>query len=93
MTVEAGHILITAMAQDKQHGMVYNEDGTKPIETGGPPLLLEPVQATLVFKGAALTSAKVVDVYGVPADGQVERSGNTFAIDGRYATYYYEVKR
>jgi len=91
--IESAHILITAMAQDKQYAAVYNEDGTKLIETGGPPLLLEPVQATLVFKGAALTSAKVVDVYGVPANGQIERSGNTFAIDGRYATYYYEVKR
>ena len=91
--IESGHILITAMAQDKQLGTVYNEDGTKLIETGGPPLLLEPVQATLTFKGAALSSAKVVDVSGVPADGQIERMGNTFDIDGRYATYYYEVKR
>jgi hypothetical protein len=91
--IDSAHILITAMAQDKQFGTVYNEDGTNLIETGGPPLLLEPVQATLVFKGAPLSSAKAVDVYGVPADGQIERSGNTFAIDGRYATYYYEVKR
>jgi len=91
--IESEHILITAMAQDKQLGTVYNEDGTKLIETGGPPLLLQPVQATLTFKGAALSSVKVVDVYGVPADGQIERTGNTFAIDGRYASYYYEVKR
>ncbi|MEA3226668.1 MAG: hypothetical protein U9Q07_12025, partial [Planctomycetota bacterium] len=91
--IESAHILITAMARDKQYGTVYNEDGTKLIETGGPPLLLEPVQATLTFKGASLSSAKVVNVYGVPADRQIERSGNTFAIDGRYATYYYEIKR
>ncbi|UCF16977.1 MAG: hypothetical protein JSW59_05855, partial [Phycisphaerales bacterium] len=91
--IESEHILITAMAQDKQYGTIYNQDGTRLIETGGPPLLLEPVQATLTFKGAPLSSAKRVDVYGVPADGQIERSGNTFAIDGRYATYYYEVKR
>jgi len=91
--IESAEILITAMAQDKQFGAVYNEDGTKLIETGGPPLLLEPVQATLVFKGAAINSAKAVDVYGVPEDAQIERTGNTFAIDGRYATYYYEVRR
>jgi len=47
----------------------------------------------LTFKGAPLTSVKVLDVYGVPKQRQVERTGNTFAIDGRYATYYYQVKR
>ena len=81
------------MAQDKQYGTVYNEDGTKLIETGGPPLFLEPVQAILTFKGASLASVNVVDVYGVPTARQVERTGNTFNIDGRYATYYYQVKR
>ena len=91
--IESGHILVTAMAQDKQLGTVYNEDGTKLIETGGPPLLLEPVQAILTFKGAPLTSVNVVDVYGVPTARQVERTGNSFSIDGRYATYYYQVKR
>jgi len=91
--IESAHILITGMAQDKQHGAVYSDDGTELIETGGPPLFLEPVQATLTFKGAPLTSANVVDVYGVPVAQQVERTGNTFSIDGRYATYYYQVKR
>jgi hypothetical protein len=91
--IESGHVLITAMAQDKQYGTVYNEDGTNLIETGGPPLLLEPVQAILTFKGAPLMSVNVVDVYGVPVTRQVERTGNTFEIDGRYATYYYQVKR
>jgi len=91
--IKSGHILITAMARDKQHGAVYSDDGTELIETGGPPLFLEPVQATLTFKGAPLTSVKMIDVYGVPAARQLERTGNTFSIDGRYATYYYQVKR
>jgi hypothetical protein len=91
--IESGHILVTALARDKQLGAVYNEDGTELLETGGPPLLLEPVQATIALKGGPLTSAKVVDVYGVPTDRQLERTGNTFRIDGRYATYYYEIRR
>jgi hypothetical protein len=91
--IESGHILITAMAQDKQHGTVYSDDGTELIETGGPPLFLEPVQAALTFKGSELSSVNVVDVYGVPTAQQVERTGNTFSIDGRYATYYYQIKR
>lgn len=91
--IESEHILITAMAQDKQYGTVYNNDGTELIETGGPPLLLEPIQANITLKGGPVTSVNVVDVYGVPTNQQVERASNTFTIDGRYATYYYEVKR
>jgi hypothetical protein len=91
--IESRHILITAMARDKQLGTVYNDDGTELLETGGPPLLLEPVQATITLKGGSVTSVKVVDVYGVPTDRQVERTGNTFRLDGRYATYYYEIRR
>ncbi len=91
--IESEHVLITAMAQDKQLGAVYNEAGTELLQTGGPPLLLEPVQATITFKGNPVTSIRVVDVYGVPTDREVEHDGNTVRIDGRYATYYYEVNR
>ena len=91
--IESEHVLITAMARDRQVGTVYNEDGTQLLATGGPPLLLEPVQATITFKGGPIASARVVDVYGVPTDRALEHSGNTIRIDGRYGTYYYEVKR
>jgi hypothetical protein len=91
--IESRHILITALAQDKQHGAVYSDNGTELIETGGPPLFLEPVQAAVTFKGDPLTSVNVIDVYGVPTAQQIERTGNTFSIDGRYATYYYQVQR
>jgi len=92
--VESEHILITAMARDKQYGATYNNDGTELLDAGGPPLLLEPVQATISIKGGPLASVKVVDVYGVPTDLDVHRDiDNTFRIDGRYASYYYEVTR
>jgi hypothetical protein len=91
--IESEHILITAMARDKQLGAVYNNAGTELLQTGGPPLLLEPVQATIRFKGGPVTSASVVDVYGVPTDRDLAHSGNTIRIDGRYATYYYEIRR
>jgi hypothetical protein len=91
--IESEHVLITAMAQDKQLGAVYNETGTELLQAGGPPLLLEPVQATLRFKGDPVTTVRVVDVYGVPTERACERDGNTIRIDGRYATYYYEVRR
>jgi hypothetical protein len=91
--IESGHMLITALARDKQYGTVYNEGGTQLLDTGGPPLLLEPVQATIALKGQPISSVKAVDVYGVPTDRDLDRTGNTFRIDGRYATYYYEVVR
>jgi hypothetical protein len=91
--IDSGHILITALARDKQLGTIYSYGGYQLDETGGPPLKLEPVQATITFKGDPIMSAKAVDVYGVPTDTDVERVGNTITIDGRYATYYYEIKR
>jgi hypothetical protein len=91
--VESGHILITAMARDRQTGARYSEDGTRLLDTGGPPLLMEPVRATITLGGAPVTSARAVDVYGVPTGTEIERRGNAVTIDGRYATYYYEVKR
>ena len=91
--IESNHILMTAMAQDKQLGSLYNESGTELLETGGPPLLLEPVQATITLKGEPLDQVRVVDVYGVPTDKVLDAMGNTFRIDGRFKTYYYEIRR
>jgi len=88
------HILITAMARDKQTGARYNEDGTALLALGAPPLLMEPVQATIRFEGEAPTEVNALDVYGVPTDRSVELDADGgFRIDGRYRTYYYEVKR
>jgi hypothetical protein len=87
------HILITAMARDRQTGTEYNADGTQLIKAGGPPLWMEPVQAKITLTGAAPKSVKVVDLYGVPTSVSVPLMGNNFTIDGRFATYYYEVRR
>ncbi len=91
--VDSEHILITAMAKDKQTNAQFSADYSQLEVLGGSPLMLEPVQATITFGGDAITSARVVDVFGVPTRTDVERSGNTITIDGRYQTYYYEVQR
>jgi len=90
---DSKHILITAMARDAQTGSRYSPDNSELLEAGKPPLMMEPVEARLSFKGAPIRSVRVVDIYGVPTGQEVERQGDTIAIDGRYATYYYEVKR
>ena len=51
------------------------------------------IHGELTFRGPPIKSVKVVDIYGVPTDKEVEREDNQVTIDGRYATYYYEVKR
>ncbi|HZJ15958.1 MAG TPA: hypothetical protein VFD27_12975 [Chthoniobacteraceae bacterium] len=88
------HILITALAQDKQTGTRYNADGTLLEATGTAPLLLEPVQAVLKFTGAKPAQVNALDHYGVPTGKSVPISADgSIAIDGTYQAYYYEVKR
>jgi hypothetical protein len=90
----SAHILITAMARDKQTGALYSADGKRLNVMGAPPLLMEPVQATLKLKGAKPSVVNVLDLYGVPTGRTVEVGADgAFAIDGRFRTYYYEVKR
>jgi hypothetical protein len=91
---ESEHVLITALARDKQTGTEYSEDGRTLRTIGGPPLLMEPVQATVRLRGAAPSRVNALDVYGVPTGQSVPVDGDgRFTIDGRFRTYYYEVRR
>ena len=86
-------ILVTALAQDTEAGALYAGGGTSLTAIGGPPLLLQPVQASITMGGLPVSSVRVVDVYGVPTNANVPVTGNTFTIDGTYATYYYQILR
>ncbi len=91
---ESKHVLITAMARDKQTGSEYSPEGMQLLKLGGPPLLMEPVQATVRMNGSAPTSVNVLDVYGVPTGKSVKLGGDgAFDLSGVYRTYYYEIKR
>ena len=92
---ESKHILITALAQDKQTGAKYNADGTRLDSTGTAPLLLEPVQATLKFTGPKPASVTPCDACGVPMPGKSApiAADGSVVIDGAFRAYYYEVKR
>ena len=88
------HILITAMARDKQTGARYSEDGSQLLAKGGPPLLMEPVEATLRFAGDAPKRVTALDIYGVPTSRVVPVGpSGEIVIDGTYQTYYYEIRR
>jgi hypothetical protein len=88
------HILITALAQDKQSGARYSADGKTLESVGTAPLLLEPVQAKITLKGPKPLSVTPCDHYGVPLPRQVPIAPDgAFEINGTYRAYYYEVKR
>lgn len=91
---DSKHVLITAMARDKQTGSEFNEDWSELLVEGRPPLLLEPVQARIRLAGARPKTVRPLDLYGVPRDGQLKvNDDGTFEIDGTSRTYYYEVLR
>ncbi len=91
---QSKHILVTAMARDKQTGSVFNDDWSRLEVVGGPPLLLEPVQATLKLKGDEPSVVRTLDIYGVPTSREVKIEGDgSFRINGLYSTYYYEIRR
>lgn len=91
---ESRHVLITAMARDTQADARYSEDGTQLLQVGGPPLLMEPVEATILLKGPAPRAVNVLDVYGVPTGQAVAtETDGSFALGGQYRAYYYEVTR
>lgn len=92
--VDSRHILVTAMARDKQTGTRYNGDGSQLLTVGGPPLLMEPVQARIRLAGARPVSIRVLDVYGVPTERTVPvQPDGSFTLDGTYRSYYYDIRR
>jgi hypothetical protein len=91
---ESKHILITALAQDKQTGTRYSADGTRLEATGTAPLLLEPVQATFKLAGAKPVKIAALDHYGLATGKNVPVAADgAVTIDGTYRAYYYEVRR
>lgn len=91
---ESSRILITAMARDKQTGAEFNEDWSRLEQVGSPPLLMEPVQATIRLAGPAPTHVRALDIYGVPTDrGPQITDHGSFYIDGTQRTYYYLIER
>ena len=92
--VKSRQILVTALARDKQTGSIYNADWSQLTQVGGPPLLLEPVQARIKLKGAPPRQVRPLDFYGVPkAKAIALQADGTFAIDGTHQTFYYEIRR
>lgn len=89
--VESRHVLLTALARDRQTGAAYSDAGDRLLDLGGPPLLLEPVQASIAWRGRPIASVKPVDPYGVPREAELSVAAGSFAIDGTHTAYLYEI--
>jgi len=93
---ESGKILVTALAQDKQYGTEYEGEGeeTRLVKVGAPPLMMEPVQASLTFGGEPFTRAEALDMHGRRTGTALIANGDgAYRIDGTYTTFYYLFER
>ena len=88
-------VLVTAIAQERWTGSEIEGVGDESLlnALGGPPLMMEPVQAKLTFN-AEFTSAEALDVHGRSTGKMVEPdSEGAYHIDGRFSTMYYIFRR
>jgi hypothetical protein len=88
-------VLVTAVAREKWTGSEIEGvgEGARLNTLGGPPLLLEPVQASLRFN-IAFDSAEALDLHGRRRQRPMQpASDGSYSLDGRYATAYYLFER
>ncbi len=90
---ESGRILVTALARDRQTGARFSADGKTLEYLGGPPLLLEPVQARIQAKGGGRLVLSALDPNGDrTGEGAVGDRGEV-GISGIYGSYLYLLER
>ncbi len=85
-------ILVNAVGRAKNTGMRYSGDRTEVIDIGGPPVVVEPIRATITIDRPGEAVVYVLDHDGRRTDRTVPIVGGRFTIDGaRYKTIYYQV--
>jgi uncharacterized protein (TIGR03382 family) len=91
----SSRVLVTAVAREKWTGSEIEGvgPGARLVSLGGPPLMLEPVQASLRFF-TAFESAQALDPQGREVGKALTPGADgTYSLDGRYATVYYLFQR
>ncbi len=87
---ESKKVLITAIAKGKNTGMEYNEDQTRLLATGTPPVLLEGVVADITLNTERTPVIHVLDQIGQKTSETIKLLENGFRIDGaKYQAIYY----
>lgn len=88
----ANSVLVTAIARARNTGMRYTAAGDSLIARGGPPLLMEPVKASISVRRAGSATVHVLDNDGLRTGRTIPVANGSFTIDGAaYKTMYYEI--
>jgi hypothetical protein len=86
-------LLVVAVARARNTGMNISEDGTRLLEKGQGPILMEPVRATVTLRRPGTSKVTLLDHDGLPTERKVVVEDGTFRIDGTaHRTPYYIVE-
>ncbi len=86
-------LLITAIARARNTGMKFNDAGNSLLDRGKPPILMEPVKATIGIVKAGAPKLFLLDHDGLRTQATLPINNGTFTIDGaRDKTPYYLVE-
>jgi hypothetical protein len=84
--------LITALARQSNTGFTYFAPDNRVIDNGKPPILLEPVKATVAIAGRPIAAVNILDHDGRRTGRSLRVTDGRFTIDGvKDKTIYYEV--
>ena len=93
---ESTKVLVTAVSRERWTGSEVERTDAQRAQLralGGPPLMMQPVQATLAFD-TPFDSAKALNVQGQDIERELpSEADGSYRIDGRYATVYYLFER
>jgi hypothetical protein len=84
--------LITVLARQSNTGFTYFTVENKVLKNGGPPILLEPVKATVTIAGRPIAAVNILDHDGRRTDRTLAVTDGRFTLDGaKDKAIYYEV--
>jgi hypothetical protein len=84
--------LISVMARSSNTGFTYFGPDNRVLKNGGPPILLEPVKATVTIAGREVDAVHVLDHDGKRTGRTLPVAGGRFTLDGsKDKAVYYEV--
>jgi hypothetical protein len=91
---QASNILVSTFARAENTGMIHNEDYTKYIEEGKEPILMEPVNVSISFKGINHIKCQVLDFQGRKQETEINVSDKQIMLNGaKYKTNYYLLEK
>ncbi len=86
-------LLVVAIARARNTGMKISEDGTRLLDKGRGPILMEPVRATITLRRPGSPKVTLLDHDGLPTGRTLQVKDGAFHIDGaKDCTPYYLVQ-